>query len=143
MKNREALAVLGVCAAIGGGFGAEISAHEQHSAREAATVAALCDNVYVDTGTDGSRIIGKDTLRCLNEGYVPGGRKLNPELSNGDPAELLDGYVRLEKSRGRHFDMSTPLLGGVLGLVAGLFLLEGGSDDKKKPRRKPTPAAIE
>ena len=130
MNGKEALAVISAFTAIGGGIGAVNQFDTQADARARAIAAQTCETY--DNGGE----ITKQTLDCLSQNWVPGGETVNVDLSVQDPEALLQGYVKVEKSRGDHFDASATLILGGLGLFVGAYMAST-EDEKDKKRVRP------
>jgi hypothetical protein len=130
MNGKELLAVVGVGAALSAGLGVEIAAHERTTSRAAAITIRACQRAYMNEGS-----VNKKFLACVREGWVPEGRSLHPELGEGDPAELVDGYAEIAESKGRHFNIANPALFGLIGAVGSFafgILAEGREIDERR-----------
>jgi len=71
----------------------------------------------------GNYVVSRETIQCLQEGWVQGGGSVDTSNINvGESELLLKAFATLEKSRGRHFDPSSAILWGVAaGLIVGLL----------------------
>lgn len=121
MSGKEVLAVVGSFAAIGGAIGAQNQFGDQADARARAINAQACETY--DSSANGGEIT-THTLDCLDQAYVPGGETIQSNtLANGDPAQLLQGYVQIEQSRGKNYDAAGTLTLALIGLSAGSIFL--------------------
>jgi hypothetical protein len=134
MRLTQEIAVIGLTIGFGGMFGTEIASHQKVSSRAAAITARVCELDYGSSAHPES--ITKDTIDCMNNGWVPEGRTLHPNLKAGDDTELLHGYERIEAARGRHFNATAPLLSALIGLGIGLWII---NDENKPERDEPEP----
>lgn len=68
----------------------------------------------------GHYVVTKQTIECMEEGWVQNGNAVNTSnIEVGDPELLLQAFAKLEKSRGEHFDPSSTLVGGLAGAALG------------------------
>jgi hypothetical protein len=135
--NRE-LAIVAATFTIPAAVGTEIAWHEQKTSRDAAITAKACEQSYP---SEVPGAVSKDMLKCMNNGWVPEGRTIYPDISEGDPVELLHGYERIQEARSRHFDKSTVALLGFAGVAAGFFF--GAYSEPKRPKRSEPKSRIE
>ena len=135
MNGKEALAVLAIGIAVPAGIGTEIAAHEQKTARAAAVTAEACHQTYDGNGSD--PVIHEDTLQCMRNGWIPHGRELSTAgLKPGYPSGILEGYIEVQESRADNFDVSLPVLTGLIGAGLAAFSFWPRSEDEETPTKE-------
>lgn len=136
MKGKEALAVLTATSVLGGAIGAASQFERQATARDRAAAAQTCIDSYHDSAGGNT----KQTNACLEYGWV-GGIKPPVDYDAGTPGQLIDGYVKLQRSRAEHFDPAstiwTALGGASLGLFAIYKLLQFEEDNNEDEDDEP------
>lgn len=135
--NRE-LAIVAATFTIPAAVGTEIAWHEQKTSRDAAITAKACEQSYPSEFAD---VVTEDMIKCMNNGWVPEGRSIHPDLSEGNPVGLLHGYGRIQEARSRHFDKATVALLGFAGVAAGFFF--GAYSEPKRPKRSEPKPRVE
>jgi hypothetical protein len=71
----------------------------------------------------GHYVVTKQTIKCLENGWVQGGESVDTSnIVAGESEILLKAFAKLEESRGQHFAPASSILWGLGGAAFGLFV---------------------
>lgn len=138
MRTKEALAIVGTCAALGGAIGAGGESKERANAASNVVVAEACRDTY---GNDES-YIGKKVLECMRKGWVPhAGRADDGDFDSESPREmqgnypdgLLEGYIEGQQARAGRVELDEPAVDALIGAAVGLMIagISGAGDGRR------------
>ena len=128
--TKEALAIVGTCAAIGGGVGVAEESHGRAKADANVVVGEACRDTYANDDTT----IGKQVLDCMREGWIPhAGRADDGDSDSNSPAEMqadypdgvLEGYIKGQQARADRVELFKISWKAVSGAFIGLIITGG------------------
>lgn len=102
------------------------------------------DTTQVIPLSPGHYVVTKETIQCLQEGWIQNGETVDTSnIEVGEPESLLRAYAKLEQSRGENFDPSSTLVGmlggaAAAGIIAFYIALaeEGARQAEQRKKRK-------
>lgn len=134
MNGKEALAIISATAALGGGIGAAVQLETQADARAKAITAQSCETY--DNSSNGGEIT-KDTINCMNQDWVAGGETIDTsDFEVGDPVQLLQGYVEIERSSADNFDAVGTIVLTLIGGGVGFYAVSKTAEEEREEERK-------